>query len=103
MESQLEIPSQERLLPIGQHSKDISQFVDKVRQALGINMQLQKTDNNKTEPIQGNRETSHQTHSPRKLIKQVALESPPNQTDYEGAVQFYKTLKLDNQSKWKTF
>ncbi|KAJ8951439.1 hypothetical protein NQ318_006868 [Aromia moschata] len=38
LESQLEIPIQERLLPIGQHTRDISPAGrNKVRQALGIN------------------------------------------------------------------
>lgn len=39
------------------------------------------------------------SYSPRRLIKQVALESPPNQSDYDSGTGFYKGLKLDNQSK----
>lgn len=106
MESQLEIPSQERLLPIGQHNKDISQLVDKVRQALGINAELVKMDNRKIEKSQNNwrdqqfQATSSQYHSPRKLIKQVALESPPNHSDLEENGINFKAMKVDNQSKW---
>lgn len=98
VESQLEIPNQERLLPIGQHNKDIYQFVDKVKHALGLNNQVQKIENIKNEQNSGKKEEPHLHHSPRRLIKQVALESPPNQSDFEGTIQFYKTLKLDNQS-----
>lgn len=102
LDSQLEIPNQERLLPIGQHNKDIYQFVDKVKHALGLNNQVQKMENIKNEQNNGRKEDAHITHSPRRLIKQVALESPPNQADFDGAIQFYKTLKLDNQSTFPT-
>lgn len=104
LESQLEIPSQERLLPIGQHTKDISQLVDKVRQALGINAQLTKTDNKKIDKYVSSKQlqpTSSQYHSPRRLIKQVALESPPNQFEPEENEHFFKTIKMENQSKDK--
>ncbi|RZB38818.1 unc-79 -like [Asbolus verrucosus] len=97
LESQLEIPNQERLLPIGQHTKDISQLVDKVRQALGINAQLSKFENKKPEKIYNTKEESVQSHSPRRLIKQVALESPPNQGDIDDNGHFFKTIKVDNQ------
>lgn len=109
LESQLEIPSQERLLPIGQHNKDISQLVDKVRQALGINAETMKMDNKKAEKCQNNwrdqqmQATSSQHHSPRKLIKQVALESPPNHSDMEDNGVTFKTAKMDNQSKLKIY
>lgn len=105
LESQLEIPSQERLLPIGQHNKDISQLVDKVRQALGINAESMKMDNKKAEKSQNNwrdrqlQATSSQYHSPRKLIKQVALESPPNHSDLEDNGNNFKSVKIDNQSE----
>ncbi|XP_044257463.1 protein unc-79 homolog isoform X1 [Tribolium madens] len=97
LESQLEIPSQERLLPIGQHTKDISQLVDKVRQALGINAQLSKPENKKPDKIYNTKEEPVQSHSPRRLIKQVALESPPNQGDFDDNGHFFKTIKSDNQ------
>lgn len=103
LESQLEIPSQERLLPIGQHTKDISQLVDKVRQALGINAQLVKADNKKVDKhvcSEQPQPTSSQYHSPRRLIKQVALESPPNQFEPEENGHFFKTIKMENQSKF---
>lgn len=92
-------------MPIGQHTKDISHLVDKVRQALGINAQVARPDNKKYEkqfPQQEqhvvHQSTSSQYHSPRKLIKQVALESPPNHFDVEDLGQMYKTIKIDNQS-----
>lgn len=39
----------------------------------------------------------HQCHSPRRLIKQVALESPPNNLDMDD--NFFRTIKPENQSK----
>ncbi|XP_017778696.1 PREDICTED: protein unc-79 homolog [Nicrophorus vespilloides] len=98
VDSQLEIPSQERLLPIGQHNKDIAQLVDKVRQALGITIQpntkLDCKKNDIKEHVQ-----IHQihSHSPRRLIKQVALESPPNPIDIEDSV--FKISNPDNKRK----
>lgn len=99
LESQLEIPCQERLLPIGQHNKDISQFVDKVKQALGLNMQIQKVEIPKTND-QRKKDDHHQSssYSPRKLIKQVALESPPHQSGDYDTTTLYKGLRMDNQS-----
>lgn len=82
------------MLPIGQHNKDITQFVDKVKNALGINAPLTPVESKADH--HGKREG--QTHSPRRLIKQVALESPPNQSNFENSMQFYKALKMDNQS-----
>lgn len=107
LEPQLEIPCQERLLPIGQHNKDISQFVDKVKQALGLNIhqnENQKLEIGKSISDQVKKEDrQHQSspHSPRKLIKQVALESPPpNQIGENGnSMILFKSLKMDNQSK----
>nr|XP_023011875.1 protein unc-79 homolog isoform X2 [Leptinotarsa decemlineata] len=101
VESQLEIPSQERLLPIGHHTKDISQLVDKVRQALGISNQLAKSDNKKQDKFHSHHQeypqpTSSHSHSPRKLTKQVALESPPNPMDFDDSGH-WKTIKIDNQ------
>lgn len=102
LDRQLEIPCQERLLPIGQHNKDISQFVDKVKQALGLNMHIYKMDDGKAfDQIKRDDHEHHLSHSPRKLIKQVALESPPNQGEYyENSMTVCKSLKIDNnQSK----
>lgn len=96
----MEIPNQERLLPIGQHTKDISQLVDKVRQALGINAQISKTDTKKAEKSYNTKDEHVQSHSPRRLIKQVALESPPHQNDFDDNYgHFPKTMKLDNHRK----
>lgn len=86
-------------MPIGQHNKDISQLIDKVRQALGINTQIPKViENQKKQEICGHtKEEVPQTHSPRRLIKQVALESPPNQGELESNV-LCKDVNLDNKS-----
>lgn len=93
---QLEIPNQERLLPIGHHTKDISQLVDKVRQALGINAQVQSSKENRRTESNGAKEEMY--HSPRRLIKQVALESPPNQIDLEEHVDLCRCLNSENKS-----
>ncbi|KAK9889170.1 hypothetical protein WA026_004451 [Henosepilachna vigintioctopunctata] len=98
LESQLEIPSQERLLPIGQHTKDISHFVEKVRQALDLNPNSVRADskNESSSKKQKDQEHIFITHSPRRLIKQVALESPPNQLDQNDIGRLCKTNRLDN-------
>ncbi|KAL3290395.1 hypothetical protein HHI36_023736 [Cryptolaemus montrouzieri] len=95
LESQLEIPSQERLLPIGQHSKDISQLVEKVRQALDLNPLSTKADT--TNKKYSDQDQSFIPHSPRRLIKQVALESPPNQNEQDDNERLYKTNRLDQR------
>lgn len=93
IDSQLEIPRQERLLPIGQQNKDVSQLIDKVKLALGIN-----NETSKSIEVQKRREGDEApiVHSPRRLIKQVALESPPNQGDLENNI--CKDFNLDNKS-----
>lgn len=83
--SQLELPTPERLLPIGQHGKEgITALVDKVREALTIpdishlkQESLDKSDSS----TRDDGIPSSRTNSPRRLIKQVALDSPPNQSD----------------------
>ncbi|XP_031336357.1 protein unc-79 homolog [Photinus pyralis] len=101
IESQLEIPRQERLLPIGQHNREISQLIDKVQQALGISATSTKIDNRKSYEFNiqkdSEQEKPTQTHSPRRLIKQVALESPPNQN---GQDTYYKDANLDNKREF---
>lgn len=97
LDSPLEIPSQERLLPIGQHPTP--QLMEKLKQALGINTQLAKLDGNeKTEklPEPHTQGTSSHSHSPRKLTKQVALESPPTKSEFDENGHF-KSIKVDNQ------
>ncbi|CAH2007924.1 unnamed protein product [Acanthoscelides obtectus] len=102
LQSQLEIPSQERLLPIGQHSKDVSHLVDKVRHALGI-CETRKDNGNGAEKEERSYSqdqpvpTSSTYHSPRKLIKQVALESPPYQSEAEENGRTYKCAKMDKK------
>lgn len=95
MDTQLELPNRERLLPIGNYSKDVSKLVDKVKQTLGLKAQLSK--------ILGSKKTNNSreyqpTQSPRRLIKQVALESP-TQMDFDDAFSF-KTANIDNKSKF---
>ncbi|XP_063983209.1 protein unc-79 homolog isoform X2 [Diachasmimorpha longicaudata] len=94
--SQLEFPMQERLLPIGMNRESVSGLVERVRQALGV---PEMEDN--AHSAEEDQETSHpqkqdsiasdnlsatpvateapssRCASPRRLIKQVALESPP--------------------------
>ncbi|XP_066259891.1 protein unc-79 homolog [Euwallacea similis] len=100
-ESHLQLPTQERLLPIGQHTKDITQLVEKVRQVLNLNNKMMKNVNpqEKKPEIPG----TSQMHSPRKLIKQVALESPPNLYDSDdngnGLESYLKSLKIDGQTR----
>ncbi|XP_030755941.1 protein unc-79 homolog [Sitophilus oryzae] len=101
LEPQLQIPTQERLLPIGSHTKDISQLVEKVKQALNINTQLGKiTRKNEQSEKKSEQPSTSQTHSPRKLIKQVALESPPNLYESDdngnGFENYLKSIKVDS-------
>ncbi|XP_056646981.1 protein unc-79 homolog isoform X3 [Diorhabda sublineata] len=97
LDSPLEIPSQERLLPIGQHPTP--QLMEKLKQALGINTQIIKLDGNKKSdklPESHTQGTSSHSHSPRKLTKQVALESPPTQSEFDENGHF-KSMKIENQ------
>ncbi|XP_057672302.1 protein unc-79 homolog isoform X3 [Diorhabda carinulata] len=97
LDSPLEIPSQERLLPIGQHPTP--QLMEKLKQALGINTQIIKLDGNKKSdklPESHTQGTSSHSHSPRKLTKQVALESPPTQSEFDENGHF-KSIKIENQ------
>lgn len=97
IDSQLEIPTQERLLPIGSNSKDVCQLVDKIKQALGLNAQPPKLlENKKPEGF----ENKIGTPSPRRLIKQVALESPPNPGDLEDGTVACRNANADNKSKY---
>lgn len=99
-ENQLEIPNQERLLPIGQHNKDISQLVDKVRQALGINSQAPPPQKERRIDTKGTRDELYHSHSPRKLTKQVALESPPNQNEIDDHSDLCRCLNVDSKSNY---
>lgn len=73
--------------------------MDKVKQALGLNMHVYKMEDGKG--VEQIKRDDHSSHSPRKLIKQVALESPPNQAEYyDNSMSVCKSLKIDNnQSK----
>lgn len=67
-------------------------------------MQIQKIDVAKTnEPyLRKNDQYQSSSYSPRRLIKQVALESPPNQNEYDNNTIYNnnKCLKMDNQSMY---
>ncbi|CAK9822552.1 Protein unc-79 homolog [Anthophora retusa] len=100
--SQLEFPMPERLLPVGPH-RDFTGLVEHVRQALGV-QEIEDSNKYSNESKSGEKgdgqlpvkqdsttsenlsaslvPTSNEVHSsrstsPRRLIKQVALESPP--------------------------
>nr|XP_012153958.1 PREDICTED: protein unc-79 homolog [Megachile rotundata] len=120
--SQLEFPMPERLLPVGPH-RDFSGLVEHVRQALGV-QEIEdsnkfsngngvkvdgqapvKQDSTTSENLSASLvPTSNEVHSsrstsPRRLIKQVALESPPpamESLDYPGRI-----FDLDRKIKTK--
>lgn len=119
--SQLEIPTQERLLPIGQLGKEgLESLVDKVREALsitdighnkrdrnndksGVNFTIitrkckTKSISNSFNQVTGAQKDCSSQHSratsPRRLIKQVALESPPTNAsdEYSSSHQHQQT------------
>lgn len=79
--AQLELPTPERLLPIGQYGKEgMSALVEKVREALAVPdiSHLKHDSLDKTESTRDDVTPSTRGNSPRKLIKQCALESPPS-------------------------
>ncbi|XP_011310336.1 protein unc-79 homolog isoform X3 [Fopius arisanus] len=94
--SQLEFPMPERLLPVGMSREGVTGLVERVRQALGVPeledsgqiieqdheiIQPQNQDSVASESLSAPLVTadppSSRSASPRRLIKQVALESPP--------------------------
>lgn len=83
--SSLEIPTQERLLPIGPMKETVASLADRVREALVIPdiSHLKQDSTEKSDSTSSPREdvTSSSRPSPRKLKKQTALESPPVQGD----------------------
>lgn len=77
----LEIPTPERLLPIGNSNKEnVSSLVDRVREALSIpDISHLKSQDHLDRSLETSPPNSSRAVSPRKLIKQVALlESPPS-------------------------
>jgi protein unc-79 len=78
----LEIPTPERLLPIGSHGKEgMTALVDKVREVLDIpdiSHLKHSANHDRSDHSNGDVTPTTRANSPRKLIKQVALESPPN-------------------------
>ncbi|XP_052119474.1 protein unc-79 homolog isoform X4 [Frankliniella occidentalis] len=121
----IEIPPTERLLPIGSNSENVQNFVERVRQALGATLECPPDCNgseqssqmlsrpindrrlsdldaflppNKTES--SDKSQSSRSISPRRLTKQVALESPPPQMlpDSEENHSFYRSIHDRKQS-----
>lgn len=77
--SQLEFPTPERLLPIGQHAKMANTLADKVREVLtsaDISHLKQESSFERSESTGNEMTQSSQTNSPRRLTKQIAMESP---------------------------
>ncbi|XP_055589112.1 protein unc-79 homolog isoform X2 [Uranotaenia lowii] len=105
--AQLEIPTPERLLPIGQHGKEgISALADRVREALSIPdiSHLKHDSFDKSDSLGSNKDDTtlnSRCASPRKLIKQVALESPPHSDDvHNTALRSVSTdLKTDSANR----
>ncbi|XP_067614407.1 protein unc-79 homolog isoform X4 [Eurosta solidaginis] len=75
----LEIPTPERLLPIGTH-ESVGGLVDRLREGLNLPdiSHLKQDSLDVSESTKDDVTPSSRTTSPRRLIKQVALESPPN-------------------------
>lgn len=91
--TQLELPTPERLLPIGQHGKDgITALVEKVREALTIPdiSHLKQDSLDKSDSTREDVTPNSRSNSPRKLTKQIALESPP--THLSGPDDIHSTL-----------
>lgn len=89
----LEIPTPERLLPIGNNNQSVSSLVDRVREALSIPdiSHIKSQDHLDRDHTDTSPPSSSRAASPRKLIKQVALlESPPSATAAEIALSSLK-------------
>jgi len=84
----LEIPTPERLLPIGPQDT-VTALVDRVREGLNLPdiSHLKQESLDVSESTKDDFTPSSRTNSPRRLIKQVALESPPNATTATGALE----------------
>lgn len=105
----LEIPTPERLLPIGNMGKEsVSSLVDRVREALSIPdiSHLKSQDHLDKSDSFGSPPNSSRATSPRKLIKQVALlESPPSAEMSQSVLKKYhgkNTLNV-KEEKRQTF
>lgn len=105
---QLEIPTPERLLPIGNMGKEsVSSLVDRVREALSIpDISHLKSQDHLDSCVETSPPNSSRAMSPRKLIKQVALiESPPSANAAESIVKKYNPKNELNarEEKRQTF
>ena len=95
----LEIPTPERLLPIGNIAKEsVSTLVDRVREALSVpDISHLKSQDHLDKNIDASSPSSSRATSPRKLIKQVALlESPPSSNAAEVAQTTMRKLDPKN-------
>lgn len=89
----LEFPTPERLLPIGNISKEnVSSLVERVREALSIpDISHLKSQDHLDKSLETSPPNSSRAMSPRKLIKQVALvESPPSVNTIEATYSAVK-------------
>lgn len=123
--SQLEFPMPERLLPIGIHEKGVLGLVERVRQALGVpeleeslresvknstdeqdSSKIDKQDSLAEELMSGSLlptnepdAASSRCASPRRLIKQVALESPPGPMETDDFC--FRLLDHERKAKFR--
>lgn len=101
----LEIPTQERLLPIGAKEISVATLADRVREALVIPdiSHLKQDSTEKSESTSSPREDITPTSripSPRRLTKQTALESPPHGSDelHPNSKTITHEIKIEKQS-----
>ncbi|XP_043278465.1 protein unc-79 homolog isoform X2 [Venturia canescens] len=123
--SQLEFPMPERLLPVGPQRECVSGLVERVREALGVpeiedsaphstsdgggdekeTPNPQKQDSITSEIMSAsnllpsNEHQSSRSASPRRLIKQVALESPPPAIESDDFC--FRLLEHERKAKFK--
>lgn len=108
----LTIPTPERLLPIGS-GESVAALVDRVREGLNLPdiSHLKQDSLDVSDSTKDDVTPSSRTQSPRRLIKQVALESPPNAnaptTNISTAAQdlhssILKTVQQDTKTATQT-
>lgn len=114
--SQLEFPMPERLLPVGIHNQSVTGLVERVRQALGV-PELPESSENHRKSDQEDRKPEQQDSivsenlpsamvtsrcaSPRRLTKQVALESPPPVMETDDFC--FRVLEHDRRGKLRDY
>ncbi|XP_044313360.1 protein unc-79 homolog isoform X6 [Drosophila rhopaloa] len=101
----LEIPTPERLLPIGTQDT-VATLVERVRDGLNLPdiSHLKQDSLDVSESTKDDVTPSSRTNSPRRLIKQVALESPPNpnaQLPSQPSVDLHTSILKNVQQELK--